>query len=118
MKVNWAMMSYCIAAGDPLEVLIRYTKSKNLRLVDLFAMIDNDKSGSVSRQELIHGVTVRISLILHDPIPKWIYYGCKKIEHFRECRLLHVSVSMPMDSISVVIDIQIDSTVSYLAQSS
>ena len=63
MKVNWAMISYCIAAGDPLEVLIRYTKSKNLRLVDLFAMIDNDKSGSVSRQELIHGVTVRISLI-------------------------------------------------------
>lgn len=46
-----------LTGGDPLEALIKYTKTRNLRLVDLFARIDTDKSGSVTRQELIHGVT-------------------------------------------------------------
>ena len=47
-----------LTGGDPLEALIKYTRSKNLRLVDLFAQFDIDKSGSMTRQELIHGVAV------------------------------------------------------------
>ncbi|XP_070182517.1 leucine-rich repeat-containing protein 74A-like [Littorina saxatilis] len=42
--------------GDPLEALINYTKTKNLRLVDLFSSFDLDKNGTITRQELIRGV--------------------------------------------------------------
>nr|KAG5698096.1 hypothetical protein BaRGS_031786 [Batillaria attramentaria] len=45
-----------LTGGDPLEVLIRYTRSKNLRLVDLFSRLDTDKSCTITRAELVHGV--------------------------------------------------------------
>ncbi|XP_070181522.1 leucine-rich repeat-containing protein 74A-like isoform X2 [Littorina saxatilis] len=45
-----------LTGGDPLEALIKYSKSKNLRLVDLFSRFDLDKSGTMTRQELIRGV--------------------------------------------------------------
>ncbi|KAK7484966.1 hypothetical protein BaRGS_00023744 [Batillaria attramentaria] len=45
-----------LTGGDPLELLIRYTRAKNLRLVDLFSRLDTDKSCTITRAELVHGV--------------------------------------------------------------
>ncbi|KAL8576151.1 hypothetical protein ACOMHN_027806 [Nucella lapillus] len=45
-----------LTGGDPLGVIISYARQKNLRLMDIFARFDVDKSGTMTRQELIMGV--------------------------------------------------------------
>ena len=45
--------------GDPLTLLYEHVKNSNLRLWDLFAQFDKDKSLSISREEFQNGMKVR-----------------------------------------------------------
>lgn len=44
--------------GDPLQLLFEHVKNSNLRLWDLFAQFDKDKSLSISRDEFKNGMKV------------------------------------------------------------
>ena len=45
--------------GDPMMVLMEFMRLQNLRLVDLFAVLDTDGSKTLTRKEFREGLMVR-----------------------------------------------------------
>ena len=50
--------------GDPLQLLFDHVRNSNLRLWDLFAQFDKDKSLSLTRDEFKHGMRVSADVTL------------------------------------------------------
>ena len=49
------------SVGDPLEMLMTYARSNNLRVLDLFVRLDVDKNCTISYEEFRVGIAVRVS---------------------------------------------------------
>lgn len=47
-------------SGDPLTILLEFSRMKGLRVLDLFITLDIDGSHSVSWEEFREGIKVRI----------------------------------------------------------
>ena len=48
------------ALGDPMAILVYFMRNEGMRLMDLFAYLDNDKNTVITRQEFAEGMKVNL----------------------------------------------------------